>query len=133
MRLDRIFLTFTTTCLSLSHAANPLQTNHVEAPAVTKTKTKTKIWSTVESSVDFVQWINPRKMTMFTTKTVTSFEPRPVFTPYPNTIVQVVVSHVRLEDRITPLNALPVGLETTNVSGTVATYAVVDVLVLPSE
>lgn len=105
MRLNQIVLTFTAACLSLSHAASPYQNRQVEATvppaALAATRTKTKIWSTVESSVDIVLWIDPRRVTMYTTKTVTSFEPRPVFTSYPGTVVQVVVSHVRREDRMT--------------------------------
>lgn len=74
-------------------AASPL----AEAP----TKTQTKIWSTTESSVTYNQWINPYKATLYTTKTVTSFEPRPTFASYPGTVIQTVVSRVRLEDRYT--------------------------------
>ncbi|KAM7186453.1 hypothetical protein V8F20_011388 [Naviculisporaceae sp. PSN 640] len=90
-------------------AASPL--------AEAATKTRTKIWSTTESSVTFNQWIYPHKATLYTTKTVTSFEPRPTFTSYPGTVIQTVISHVRLEDRYTYSD----GRTTTSTTAYVAT------------
>lgn len=98
--------------VSVVEAASPEIT-----AAAAATKTRTKISSATESSVTFNQWINPYKATLYTTKTVTSFEPRPTFSTYPGTVVQTVVSHVRLEDRYTYSD----GRTTTSVTSYVAT------------
>ncbi|KAK3937156.1 hypothetical protein QBC46DRAFT_344895 [Diplogelasinospora grovesii] len=67
--------------------------------------TRTRIWSTVESTITYYQFINPRKITLYTTKTVTSLEPYyyPI-TSFPTTVTEVVISHVTWEGRTTYSN-----------------------------
>ncbi|KAK1753048.1 hypothetical protein QBC47DRAFT_51271 [Echria macrotheca] len=67
--------------------------------------TKTRVWSTTSSSVSVVLWINSRKVTSYTTATMTAYEPGPVTGPFPATVTRTVVSHVTQEDRTTYLDA----------------------------
>ncbi|KAK3384978.1 hypothetical protein B0H63DRAFT_449073 [Podospora didyma] len=80
--------------------------------------TKTRIWSITESTVTYYQFINPRKVTLLTTKTVTSLEPWPAFSVFPTTVTEVVISHVTWEDRTTYSNG---GGSSTSITSFVAT------------
>ncbi|KAK3313270.1 hypothetical protein B0H66DRAFT_389492 [Apodospora peruviana] len=100
----------------------------VAAAAAGAWPTRTKIWSTVESSVTAIQWVNPRKATQFTTKTVTTLEPRPTFASYPGTVTEIVISHVTWEGRTTSSN----GDTSTSVTSFVATVPETWVVSRPS-
>src|SRR5512140_1105944 len=52
-----------------------------------------------------IVWINSRRITSYTTATMTAYEPGPVTGPFPATVTQTVVSHITLEDRTTYLDA----------------------------
>ena len=42
--------------------------------------TKTKVWSTTQTSVTHLQWIAPTAVTMITTRTITTLIPGPIAT-----------------------------------------------------
>ncbi|KAK3376774.1 hypothetical protein B0T24DRAFT_592414 [Lasiosphaeria ovina] len=112
MKFQSLFLCASAFTGGIVGASPSLATSKAAAASLA---TKTRIWSTTESSVTYYQFINPRKITLITTKTVTSYEPS--VATLPTTVTEMVVSHVTWEDRISYSN----GDRSTSITSFVAT------------
>ncbi|KAK3317883.1 hypothetical protein B0T19DRAFT_300919 [Cercophora scortea] len=89
------------------------------APALPQSQAgRTHIWSSTKSLATFYQFINPRRVTLYTTVTITSVDPWTI-SSYPTTVVASVTSHVTWEGHTTYLDNGDTGTSLTSFTATV--------------
>ncbi|TPX12607.1 uncharacterized protein E0L32_000784 [Thyridium curvatum] len=105
---------------SLRHAAlcALLLARTVDSAALSQAARTVRVWSTVQSTVTAIPFINPRRMTVYTTQTVTSLQDAPRPTVFPTTVVETAIMSITWESRVTYLDD---GATTTEFSSTTAT------------
>ena len=90
----------------------------VVTPVTVPGGTKTNVWSTTLTATTFIPFINPRRVELITTETVTSLEPPWASPSLPATVTETVISNVTWEDRVTYLEK---GETSTSVTSFIAT------------